>query len=85
MKQYEKIKIMNRLSEATIDVLHLMSEYGKIRRLKNGVIVHLVDNQLQLIQRDKSEMYQNYYYVNLFNPLKNRSIINYKSLNKQAV
>lgn len=67
---------MNRLSEATIDVLHLMSEYGKIRRLKNGVIVHLVDNQLQLIQRDKSEMYQNYYYVNLFNPLKNRSIIN---------
>lgn len=76
MKQYEKIKIMNRLSEATIDVLHLMSEYGKIRRLKNGVIVHLVDNQLQLIQRDKSEMYQNYYYVNLFNPLKNRSIIN---------
>lgn len=67
---------MNRLSEATIDVLHLMSEYGKIRRLKNGVIVHLVDNQLQLIQRDKSEMYQNYYYVKLFNPLKNRSIIN---------
>lgn len=67
---------MNRLSEATIDVLHLMSEYGKIRRLKNGVIVHLVDNQLQLIQRDKSEMYQNYYYVNLFNSLKNRSIIN---------
>lgn len=67
---------MNRLSEATIDVLHLMSEYGKIRRLKNGVIVHLVDNQLQLIQRGKSEMYQNYYYVNLFNPLKNRSIIN---------
>lgn len=76
MKQYQKIKNMNRLSEATIDVLHLMSKYGKIHRLKNGFIVHLVDNQPELIQRDTSEMYQNYYYVNFFNPLKSRSIIN---------
>ena len=29
MKEYEKIKNMNRLSETTIDLLHLMNEYGK--------------------------------------------------------
>ena len=29
MSEYEKIKNMNRLSETTIDLLHLMNEYGK--------------------------------------------------------
>ena len=29
MKEYEKIENMNRLSETTIDLLHLMNEYGK--------------------------------------------------------
>ena len=30
-------------------------------------------------------MYQIYFYVNLFNPLENSSIINEKSLNKQTI
>ena len=29
MKDYEKIKNINRLSETTINLLHLMNEYGK--------------------------------------------------------
>ena len=28
-KNYEKIKNINKLSETTIDLLHLMNEYGK--------------------------------------------------------
>lgn len=38
MKYYEKIKNMNRFSKSTIDLLHLMNEYGKKCRLENEVI-----------------------------------------------
>ena len=55
MKKYEKIKNMNRLSETTIDLLHLRNEYGKKHNLKNEFIVHLVDDQLQMIERTPVE------------------------------
>ena len=82
MKEYEKIKNMNRVSETPTNLLHLMYEYGKKHRLKNEVIVHLVDDQLQMIERDTCGMYQIYFYVNLINPLENNNIISEKSLNK---
>ena len=34
-----------------------MNKYGKKHKLKNEVIVHLVDNQLQVIKRDTCGMY----------------------------
>ena len=45
MQEYQKIKNMNRLSETTTDLLHLMNEYGKKHEFKNEIIVHLVDDQ----------------------------------------
>ena len=54
-------------------------------RLKNDVIVYLADDQLQMIEKDTCGMYQIYFYVNLFNPLENSSIISKKSLNKQTI
>ena len=57
----------------------------KKHRLKNEVIVHLIDNQLQMIERDFCGMYQIYFYVNLLNSLENSSIFNEKSLNKQTI
>ena len=54
----------------------------KKHRLKNEVIVHLVDNQLQMIEKDTCGMYQIYFYINLFSPLENSSIISEKGLNK---
>ena len=85
MQEYEKIKNMNRLSETTIDLLHLMNEYGKEHKLKDEVTDHLVDDQLQMIERNTCGIYQIYFYVNLFNPLENSSIINEKILTKQTV
>ena len=85
MKEYEKIKNMNRLGQTTIDLLHLMNEYGRNHRLKNEVIAHVVDDQLQMIGRDTCVMYQMYFYVNLFNLLENSSIIKEKILNKRAI
>ena len=76
MKEYEKIKNIKRLSETAIDLLYLMNEYGKKHRLKNEVIVNLVDNQLQMIEKNTCGMYQIYFYIKLFNPLENSSIIN---------
>ena len=85
MQEYEKIKNKNRLSETTIDLLDLMYKFGKKHNLRNEVIVHLVDDQLQMIERDTCGMYQIYFYVNLFNPLENSSIIIEKILNKRTI
>ena len=85
MQEYEKIKNKNRLSETTIDLLDLMYKSGKKHNLRNEVIVHLVDDQLQMIERDTCGMYQIYFYVNLFNPLENSSIIIEKILNKRTI
>ena len=38
-----------------------------------------------MIERDTCGMYQIYFYVNLFNPLENSSIIIEKILNKRAI
>ena len=85
MQEYEKIKNKNRLGETTIDLLDLMYKFGKKHNLRNEVIVHLVDDQLQMIKRDTCGMYQIYFYVNLFNPLENSSIIIEKILNKPTI
>ena len=54
-------------------------------RLRNKVIIHLVDDQLQMIEKSTSGMYQIYFYVNLFKPLDNSSIISEKNLNKWTI
>ena len=77
--EYKKIKTLQKLSETTVDLLHLINEYGKKHRLKNEVIVHLVDDQLQINEKDTYGMYQIYFYVNLFNLLGNSRILNKKT------
>ena len=47
MEEYKKIKTVNRLSETTQDILHLINEFGKLHNLKEEVRVHFVDDQLQ--------------------------------------
>ena len=58
-----------------------MKEYMKKYDLRDEIIIHLVDDQLQITKKDTYRMYQIYFYVNLFNPLKNSSIISKKILN----
>ena len=52
---------------------------------KNEVIVHLVDDQLQVIEGDTCGMYQIYFFVNLFNPLEKSSVVIEKSPNKHTI
>ena len=51
MEEYEKIKNVNRLSETTQDILHLINEFGKKHNLKEEIRVHFIDDQLQKQKR----------------------------------
>lgn len=73
------------MNETTVDLMHLVNEYGKNRNLRNEVVIQLVNDQLQMVEKDTYEIYQIYFYVNLFNPLENSSILNEKALNKKII
>ena len=83
--EYKKLKNSDKLYKTTVDLLHLTNEYGKKYRLRNEVMVHLVDNLLQVLEKDTCGMYQIYFYGNLFNPLDNSSILSEKNLNKRTI
>ena len=70
------------MTDTAINLLQLINEFGKLHKLKNEVTLHFLDDQLQMIEKDTCGMYQLYFYVNLFNPLEDSSIINEKSLSK---
>ena len=57
------------MTDTAIDLLQLINEFGKLQT-KNEIILHFVDDQVQMIEKDTCGMYQLYFYVNLFNPLK---------------
>ena len=47
MEEYKKIKTVNRLSETTQDILHLINEFGKLYNSKEEVRVHFIDDKLK--------------------------------------
>ena len=52
--------------------------------IKNEIIVHLVNDQLYIMERDTCGMYQIYFYVNMFNPLENSLLLTKRiSINEQ--
>ena len=73
------------MSKTTVGLLYLINKYGKKHRIRNEVIVHLVDDQLQMIKKDTCGMYQIYFYVNLFNLLDSSSILSKKNLDKKTI
>ena len=85
MKEYEKIRHENRLSTTTIDLLHLIREFGKLHGIKDEVTIHLVDDQLQKTETNTCWIFQLYFYVNLFTPIEGSSIINDKTLSKSTL
>ena len=62
-----------------------MNEWRKKHGLKDKIIVRLIDYQLQMIEKETCGMYQIYFYVNLFKPLENSTIINKKILKKRTI
>ena len=85
MIEYEKIRNGHRLTPIAQDLSHLMNEFGKLHKIKDIVKVHLIDDQLQKIEKDTCGMFQLYFYFNLFMPFENSSIINDKKLSKSTI
>lgn len=50
--KHRKLKNFDKLCKTAVDLLHLINEYGKKHRLRNEVMVHLVDDQLQVLEKD---------------------------------
>ena len=69
----------------TQDLLYLMYEFGKLNKINDIVTMHLVDDQLQKIEMDTCGIFQLYFYVHLFTPLENSSIVNDKKLSKSTL
>ena len=85
IEEYEKIKDFKELRTTTQDLLHLMYEFGKLHNIKDEINVYSLDDQLQKIETDTCGIFQLYFYYNLFNPLKNSSIIKSTSLSKHTI
>ena len=85
MREYEQMRNGHRLTTTTQDLLHLMYEFVKLHKINNVVTVHLVDDQLQKIETDTCGIFQLYFYINLFTPLKNSLIVNDKKLSKSTL
>ena len=85
MLEYEKIKKKKRLTDTAIDLLHLINEFEKLNKLKNEVALHFADDQRQMSEKGMCRMYQLYFYVNLFSPLEDSSIINEKGLSEKTI
>ena len=85
MNEYEKIKNANRLSTTTQALLHFMNKFRKKHNLKNEVMVHFVDDQLQKTETDTCGIFQLYFYVNVFNPVEYSQIISDKTLMKKTI
>ena len=73
------------LSSIAADFFHLISEFEKVKNIKNKVTFYLVDDQLQESTSDTCGMFRLYFYKNLFDPLHNSNIVNDHQLTKDTV
>ena len=85
MEEYEKTKNVNRFSDTMQYILHLINKFGEKHNLKEEIRVHFVDDQLQKTETDACGVFQFYFFVNLFNPDENSTIIEDKTLTKKTI
>ena len=86
-KNYEKLsqnQILN-LSSMAVDLFHLINEFTELNRIKDEIILHFVDDQLQNETSDTCGIFQLYFYKNLFDPLKKSKMINDNKLTKNTI
>ena len=65
------------------NLFHLINEFAELNRIKDQVILHFVDDQLQNETSDTCGISQLYFNKNLFDPLKKRKMINDDTLTKK--
>ena len=65
------------------NLFHLINEFAELNRIKDQVILHFVDDQLQNETSDTCGIFQLYFNKNLFDPLKKSKMINDDTLTKK--
>ena len=66
-------------------LFHLINKFAKLNGIKDEVILHFVDDQLQNEITDTCGIFQLYFYKKLFDPLKKSRIINNNKLTKNTI
>ena len=69
--QEMKEKSLQNLTDTAKDFFYLLSEFGKLkkkRKKKKEIKIVLLDDQLQELTTDTCEIFQLYFYKNLFEP-----------------
>ena len=66
-------------------LFHLINKFAELNRIKDEVILHFVDDQLQNEITDTCGIFELYFYKKLFDPLKKSRIINNNKLTKNTI
>ena len=86
-ENYEKLSQnqITKLVSTAADLFYLINEFAILNRIKIEVILHIADDQLQNKTSNTCEIFQLYFYKNLFKPLKKSKIINNNKLMKKTI
>ena len=84
-KNYEKLNQNEilKLSSIAADLFHLINKFAELNRIKDEVI--LKDEVINKTKYQTLQIFQLYFYKNLFHPPKKSKIINHSKLTKNTI
>ena len=74
----------SQLTTTSQDLIHTMYEFSKVHKPKS-VKFYMVDDCLQDLESDTCEIFQLYFYTNLFLPNYKNKILNHKALDMRTI
>ena len=83
-KNLSKIEL-DALSDTANNFFHFIRAFGNKLKLHNFVNIWMVEERVQDLNSVTCDIFQIYFYNNLFNPDKNSKIQNKKRLNKKTI
>ena len=78
-------KEIDLLSDTATDFFHFVQAFGIKLKLKNFVNIWMVEDRIQDLDSNTCEIFQLYFYENMFNPNQNSKIQNHTKLKKSTV
>ena len=78
-------KEIDLLSDTATDFFHFVQAFGIKLKLKNFVNIWMAEDRIQDLDSNTCEIFQLYFYENMFNPNQNSKIQNHTKLKKSTV
>ena len=84
MINYENLnkKDIANLSTSTMDIFHLIYEFGNLHNIPDEITMFLVDDQVEETEGGACGIFQSYFYKGLFQPSENSKVLNDEKLTK---